>query len=484
MYTLGRVSAAIVLAAVLSGCAGGPDLASRRVPDWVLDPPESDAQTEVFVVSASGETAALAEEAAGYALLNQINQALGVDITVETSATARASLDSYETDLVQQVTQTGTGRVEGLRVSDRYISEQAGTYVVYLLGEYERGAFVAERARRESLLREERALLRTPEAEADRLVAAGRLTQAISAYVAAASAAAGSGLPEAPVVLERSLQKATEASGRMQLTVASGPATIELGDGDSEPVVFVLSDDRGNPIGGAGIDISYVERRGSRDTVRTVSSITNDNGEVLFRQPAPQAVGEFSVTARLQTDALQTLLGGLPTEFRDQANALVNGLVNARATHRFIVLSQARTIPTAILIQDLDAAGRMMPGARASAGIVEALSSAGFITRVLRIDENISALSASEIIAKGAALAGGDRRLVYGTAAIVETRNEDGILVKVSGTVTAVDIESGRILYSTSGVKNARSQTSDRAISAAFGELGRQLGEDLAANLP
>ena len=75
-------------------------------------------------------------------------------------------------------------------------------------------------------------------------------------------------------------------------------------------------------------------------------------------------------------------------------------------------------------------------------------------------------------------------RVIFGTAQIVEFREDDGFLVKVSGNVTAVDLTSGAVLYSASGIKNARSLTADRAISTALAELGRQLGEELASNLP
>lgn len=483
MDKLSRLAAAFILIGV-AGCAGGPDISSRRVPEWVLSPPEGSAQFEVFVVSASGESAAVAEEAAGFTLLNQINQALGVDITVVTTAQARASFDSFETDLVQQVTQTGTGRVDGLRVADRYISEQAGQFVVYLLGEYETAAFRAERSRRESLLRQEEELLSAPESNGDRLASSGRLTQAVAAYAGAAHAASGSRLQQAPIVLGRSLRKALELARRIQLSLVSGPATVEI-DGPMEAIVYRLTDDRNNPVAGAGIEISYVERRGSRDRVRTEVMITDSRGIVSFVHPAPGGVGEFSTTARLQIEPVLTLLRSV-RGYEPEIDALTNALIAVRATHSFIVLSKARTIPTAVFVQDRDAGNRIVGQGRTSEGVVHALSAAGFTLRVVASDlVDAETAQPDEIIRLVAEATGGEsRRVVYGTGAIVETRTDDGVLVKVRGTAAVLDLESGEVIYAVDAVKNARGSTAERALTTAFFELGREMGDELAGNLP
>ncbi len=481
--------AAVTVAAFLTilTCAGGPELTSRRVPDWVLTPPGADAEFEYFVVSASAaENAVEAEEAAGYVLLLQINQALGVEISVETSAEARSTLDSYEANLVQQVTQRGSGQVEGLRVADRYIAEQVDGVVVYLLGEYERAAFEAERAKRQSILRQQEALVTGPETEGDSLVEAGRLTQGILLYGQAAMAASESDVRIAPVVLQRALQKAAEAGARLELSTLSGPTTVALGVDVDEPIIFLLRDDRGQPVAGASVEISYIDRRGSRDVIRTAALLTDEVGLVTFQHPLPQRVGGFTVTARLDLGPLFSMLDTLPRSVGAQVDAVEDAVVNVRATHRFVVLSQAREIPTAVVVLDLDAAGVFMPGDLAAAGIVEALSQSGFQLRSAPIEPGqLLGLTSAEAIAFLQERVNADViRVIFGTAQIAEFREDDGVLVKVSGSVTAVDLASGAVLYSASGIKNARSRTADRAISTAFAELGRQLGEELASNLP
>jgi hypothetical protein len=288
------------------------------------------------------------------------------------------------------------------------------------------------------------------------------------------------------VVLERALQKAVEVGARLVLSTVSGPATVPLGVEVDDPIIFVLRDDRGRPVAGAAVGISYVDRRGSRDVVRTSALLSDDAGLVEFRHPAPERVGEFIVTARLDLQPLLSMLDSLPRAVSAQVDAVEDAVVNVRATHRFVVLSRAREIPTAVIVLDLDATGGFMPDDLVAGGIVESLSQSGFQLRSVVVEpRQLLELTPTEAIAFLRERISVDvTRIIVGSAQIVDFQEDDGFLVKVSGSVTAVDLASGAVLYSASGIKNARSRTADRAVSTAFAELGRQLGEDLASNLP
>jgi len=229
-----------------------------------------------------------------------------------------------------------------------------------------------------------------------------------------------------------------------------------------------------------------VDRRGARDVIRTASVLSDESGFVTFRHPVPERVGEFTVTARLDIGPLLTMLDSLPRSVSVQADAVEDAVVNVRATHRFAVLSQAREIPTAVVVLDLDAAGVFMPDNLAAGGIVQALSQSGFQLRSVPIEpRQMAGLTATETVTFLRERINADvTRVIFGAVQIVEFQEDDGVLVKVSGSVTAVDLASGAVLYSASGIKNARSRTAARAISTAFAELGRQLGEELASNLP
>jgi hypothetical protein len=286
--------------------------------------------------------------------------------------------------------------------------------------------------------------------------------------------------------MERSLQKAAAAATRLELSVVSGPATASAGEQPSEPVVFALTDDNGHPVAGAAIEVSYVTLRSGRDVIRTASLITDESGQVSFDHPPPGRVGELTVTARLDMAPLLALLDGLPPQARAGADAVRAAVLNVRAVHRFVVLSRAREIPTAVLVQDTDATGVLMPASQTAAAIMETLSQLGFAIRSVSVDmSQLQGQSVAQLVPQLRERLPADvQRVIVGNVAITDFRQEDGYLARVSGAVTAVDLESGSVLFSASGVKNALSRTADRAIATAFSELGRQLAEQLAANMP
>ncbi|HKJ85975.1 MAG TPA: hypothetical protein VKA06_07855, partial [Spirochaetia bacterium] len=294
--------ATLVPLLVLAGCATQPGISRRPAPDWVVQPPAASGGNEFFVATGSdlsGDVEAAEAQAAG-SLLLQINQALGVDVTVLTTAEARSTLDSYEASVLQQVTQSGSGRVEGLRIADRYIDERDGRVTVHLLGEYERTAFLAERAERRALLASREELLLAPEREADTAAASGRTGGAILGYLQAADAAARAedGLRIAPVVLERSLQKAVSLAEGLSIEAVSGPGQTRVGTSPTEPLRFAVRDAEGRPVDGLAVEISYAEPAGRTTVIRRASRVTDDEGAVSFSFPIVEQAGRVEVTAR------------------------------------------------------------------------------------------------------------------------------------------------------------------------------------------
>jgi hypothetical protein len=481
------VAAAAVL--VLAGCASAPQ-ATRFTPEWVLEPPQSTDRHELFVATgtdASGDVQA-AEEQAASSLLTRINQALGVDVSVLTTAEARSTLDRYEASVRQEVTQSGGGRLEGFRVADRYVVRDDGRVTVHLLGEYERAAFAAEREKRRELVAEREAMLVERERAADRAVAAGRIADGLSLYLGVANAAARAGDETriAPIVLERALEKAADAVAGLRLEPVSGPTRVETGTAPAAPVQFAVRDAGGVGVPGVPVEVSYRDDGVRRTIVRRTTLTSDENGFVRFAFPTVRVVGEVEVTARLQTAGVEPLLSGLPDTVDTEREALEVSLAAPRAVWRFTAFSRAREIPTAVVIAETDAAGVPMDSGRTAEGVVQSLSTAGF--RVVP-----SGVDAARFAGSG----GGDlvrmlqnslpaeaRRAVTGTASISDYSDGDGVLVKVVAMITVVDLSTGEILYATSAVKNARSATAERAVTTAFVQLGRAIGDELAARLP
>ncbi|MFW5743771.1 MAG: hypothetical protein ACOC2D_10905 [Spirochaetota bacterium] len=473
---------------LLAGCASGPQ-ATRSAPAWVLEPPQPTDRHEFFVATgtdASGDLRA-AEQQAASSLLTRINQALGVDVSVLTTAEARSTLDEYEASVREEVTQSGSGRLEGFRVADRYVVREEGRVTVHLLGEYERSAFAAEREERRELVAAREALLLDRERAAEQAVASGRLADGLALYLGVANTAARAEETRiAPVVLERSLQRAADAMAGLRLEPVSGPTRVETGSVPDDPVQFAARDAAGRGVPGVPVEVSYRDESGSRTLVRRATLSSDANGFVRFAFPRVQVVGEVEVTARLDTSAVDSLLAGLPDAVSAEREALEVALATPRAVWRFTALSRAREIPTAVVIAETDAAGTAMPTRRTADGVVQSLSEAGFrvIAGGLHADRFAGTDVAELIGALQTSLPAEAKRVVTGTASIAEYEEGDGVLVKVTATIQVADLRSGEIIYSTSAVKNARSATAERAISTAFLQLGRTIGEELAARLP
>ncbi len=479
----------LLLGLFLSGCATLGE--GRPAPEWVLQPPAADARFEYFVATATSRSGDVAEAEGGAAasLLTQINQALGVDVSVLTTAEARSTLDAYETELEQQVTQSGVGRVEGLRIADRYVVSNDSMVTVHLLGEYEKAAFQTERAERTRLLAEREALLLEPERRAKSAVARGDVSAALLGYAQAAAAAAQAqdeGLRIAPAVLERSLQAANELLRGVRIETLGGPVQPTNGSAPDQPILFLVTDAEGTPIRGAAVEVSFVDRDGARSVVRTRQLVSDENGYVRFAYPEIEWVGDHVVTARLDSDQALTLISRIDGDEADQAGALQTALANTRASYRFASVSRAREVPTAVLVVDTDASGLPMPDQRTAAGINEALSQAGFAIVSANVDNaGIVGQPAEQLGQYLRSVMPPDiDRAIVGTAEITGFTDSEGYLVRVRATLYAIDLATGELVHSVSGVKNAQSSSATGAINSAFLSLGRTLGQELVSTLP
>lgn len=98
--------AALIAASVFLSCA--------TAPDWISRPPPPDSVNTWFVGSASGKDEAAAVNDATANLIAGIMQYMGIRVTVNTSAMAKASLESYTAEITQTVTMQSENRLAGL----------------------------------------------------------------------------------------------------------------------------------------------------------------------------------------------------------------------------------------------------------------------------------------------------------------------------------------------------------------------------------
>jgi len=496
---LGKAS--VVGAAVLLlflGCATGSrpretGAPGESPPPWVLSTPAGDARYEYFVGSSSdpAKDAARAEEQAVYALIAEITRYIGVTITAETTSEAKAALDSFQAQVTQQVRQTGSARVTGLRVADKYVLREASRVTVYVLAQYDRAELQKERDRIAAVFKEQADAVAVPEETGKRLAASGDLFGAIKSFIQAAAAASGSNIDNAAIKFERNINNAKAVINRIGLVPLSGAITGEVGSplpGTFQIKVVDGQRESDPPIRGADIQVSYKEARtGGRVGIRAVNLQSGADGRVEFEHPIPTFVGSEKVTMMLDLSAFLVPLEKAPRAFAPQVSGLQDLVSGKRVSMEYNIVSRARKIPTGIVVLDTDGASNPTGTTGTGSGILEALSSDGFQVRTLSFNAvSLRGMSDTEVIRAVAAAHGGQvERVVFGVITVDELEEAKGSFqVRVAGTVKAADLKTGQILYSKRMFKRGIGSSSGAVISTAFRNLGVDFGKDLSRNLP
>jgi hypothetical protein len=481
------VLAVLALSWMLVGCGSSPSASSGRdeVPEWVLNPPESDEQ--YFYFSGSGRSGsgslAEAEEIARGALLDEIMRFLGVRITSETTATAKASLDSYQTEVIQSLTSTASGRVTGLEIADKYADQRSGGTTLYLLARYNRADLLKEKGRLEGIFQEKIEAVSRPEREAQELAARKLYYQAALRYIEAAAAAYKSELENAAIKFERNITRATEAVREIGLIKLNDNLAAEIGRQFTEPfsVKIVAGSAAGDPgIADVALRATYKEMKSSgRKGVRTQVLKTDREGMARFLHPAPQFVGREEVILALDMGEALESLEDVPPEMQDLVDGLERMVLAKRVKYLFESVSPAAGISMGVAVFDLDASGSPLNSAETSAGLLSGMGEVGFSVRSLPVAvTNVAGRQDAQVIALlKKNFSGQVSRAVYGSARISD-HQQDGqiVIIQVTGTIKVVDLETEAILLTVNKVKRAQGTNPAAALAAAF----KQLGDDMA----
>jgi hypothetical protein len=481
----------IVLAVLLFGCASAPESTEpTEAPDWVLGAPPQEAGYAFFVGAGTddqGRTAA-AEEGASLSMIDSIVRYLGVEITSQSTAEARATLDEFEAEVTQQIRQESEARLEGFQLVDRFVDRRGDSVTVYLLGRYEERALEAERRRLRGLFEEQVALVEEPAQEARRLLSDGDYFQATQKFLDAAAAAASSNIRNADVKFTENIRSAREVVSSFEFVKQNDDLSTFVAEPFTDRFVAQLRrSDNGRPVPNAKIVASYRERlQNGRMGIRTASLRTDADGYVSFAPAPPRAVGEWSLTMSLDlTDQLSPLdaVRGDDARFVDD---LRDSIASQRTVFTYQVLSRSRSVPTGVLIADTDIAGNILGSNATAAGVVQFLTDADFNVQLLPVDSRVllSGETADVVRRIRSQVSGSVDRVILGIVGIEEFEEADGVLVKVSGSVSAVDLNTGAVLYSTSTFQRSRGNSANSAISAAFRSMGLKVGEEMANNLP
>ena len=477
-----------IVAALALSCAGAP-AAGSKPPAWTLQTPSPDATYTYFVgySDAPSGQVAQATDAATASLISEIMRYIGVTISAESSATAKATLDSFQADIVQTVKQSSTSRMSGFQVSEKFVATRKEGLTVYILGRFETKALESERKRIAAVFQEKIDAVAKPEAEAKNLLSSGDTIGAAKKFIEAAAAASGSDIDNSAIKFERNLNAAKNAVSSLALEKLNDNLQAAPGIAFVEPFKALVKSG-GTPLSGVQVVVSYQTKLpNGRLTSKNISQMSGADGIVAFMHPAPDFVGKAKLTVRLDLSSATEPLYGIPDKFRSMVAGLEDEIAAKRIVFDYGVVSGARKIPTAVLIVDTDQAGAALVGTTSSA-FLSTLASNGFsVTAAAMSPDSVVGKDDSSIAESAkAALGAKAQRFAYGVTRVTlikDDRNQK--IATVSADVKVVDLASGRILYSTSKQISAVASSETQAIESARRQLGQKtIGEDAAASLP
>jgi hypothetical protein len=487
-------SAVAALTLILAACASVP--AEGKAPDWIFTTPKPDGTNTYFVGSSSdqdGDVAAATNSAAAN-LMSSITQYIGVKLSATTDAQAKATLDSYTANITSTVTSSSKNQVSGFTVKERFVQpstdKKAKRVTVYILAAYATADLEKEKARILKVFAEKEDAVAKPEAEGRSLEDGGRAYEAVRKYVEAAVAASGSDIDNADIKLERNINNARSALSKLRFdTSASAGYKGLVGKEFAKPFSARLVSGEGSAapgVPGAVVLFSYQRKSGTRIVSKTESVMTDGSGSISFTPPAPDFVGKAKFALKLDFQSTLDLLDKLPDKNAALRESLAQELRAKFVELPYEVASGARSASMAVAILDLDENGAAVAGAKAQAGLVEALLREKFSVKGISV--SVEALTAMDeaAVSAAAAAAGKYDRVAFGTASIASVRKDgSNYLATGKAAVKVLDLASGSVLYSAERGATGLGSDEKSARAAAYRELGlNAIGKDLLSNLP
>lgn len=477
----------ILAMAVFTSCATAP-----KVPDWVLSNPQPDSNNTYFVGQAGGKDIASATNDATADLIARIMQYIGVTVTVNSSATAKASLDAYSAEIRQTVETQSSNRLSGFQVKQKYIrtDPKTGTVTVYILASYATSDLTREKKRIQDLFQEKIDAVARPEAEGDEFAQLNNPLKAAMKYIEAMSAASGSDIENADIKLERNAKKAREQISRISLLLEpAGALSGTLGLSAQRISILMVADKaRGSyPIPDAQITVSYPRKLSSgRIGSKTETLVTDRSGIASLQLPLPDFVGKGSIIAQLDLSSSLALLDNLPKKFEPLRSSIDDEIAARTAFISYSVSSNAKNVPTAIALLETTETGKPTGTSLAQSGILELLGKEGFSLQTLSMPSEFFAYEPLLVENARKAVQPAIKRLIFGTIRIESVRAENTIFIaSAGGQITVIDLATSQVLYKASKSWQAIGTSESSARQNVLRELGSKIfGPDILASLP
>ncbi|MBI9107629.1 MAG: hypothetical protein JEZ04_12855 [Spirochaetales bacterium] len=478
-----RISILAAAAAILSACA-----TTSGVPEWVSTSPEDTSEYKYFIGIGSdsdGDINRAADEAADL-IVSEIIRYVGVRITSDTRVESKDAYSKFESSLRLAIREQPGASLGGLRVADRWIDYGDPAVVVHMLVEYSAAEIKAEKKKLEDLFREKVEALSGPEKEGDELYMQKKYYRSAVSFIDAALMVSVSDIENVGLKFERNIAKAEDAVEQIEIEAVSGPDFAYIGEKFDGKFTVKLSYS-GLPAVGLPVTVSYKELRANgRKAVRTHTILTDGDGLASFDSPIPEWIGLDKITFFLDMRAVIEPLEDVNFDLLQYVDSLEQAVNSKKVFFEYEVFSKAVEVPTCVMVMDVDRSGNPLDKTDTASGIVSVLTEAGFEIFMIPVDYRMTAVSDSELIKIVREQYGNlYQRMVFGTAEISSYEETGGnVIVKVTGKIKAVELESGRILFSASEQKRARGGSNSSTIAAAFTSLGKMYGDKLTTDLP
>lgn len=482
------VASALLLSLAGISCTSGPE--PVKAPDWVYNSPATDSQYTWFVGYSESDTGSEAQafDDATASIVAEIVRYMGVKVTAESTATAKSDLETLERSIEQTVKQSSDARMAGFQVEDRFVMKKAGGGIaVYILGKYITKDLEAEKNRIAAVFKEQLDAVSVPENEGRSLLSSGDIIAASRKFIEAAAAAIGADIDNADIKFERNINAAKGAMGGLNFVKLND--NLQAAPGNSFPETFkARAEYKGRPLAQVPVLVSYQYKMpNGRMGTRRVNLVSDAEGTISFEHPLPDFVGKASLTMRLDLSAATEPLYAAPFALQSMVAGLEDEIVAKRVVFEYTVVSNARTIPTAVFIVDLDASENASTST-SSSSLQQALTSNGFTIIPLNIATSI-VLTGNDVSipqAIKAALGSRAKRAVWGITRVVRVKDDMGQkMATVSADVKVADLSSGQILYTLVKQAIGMGANEQQAIDAARRQLAQKaIGQELAASLP